>query len=793
MRKIIPVLVLLAALPLAAQVLSPAADGHVLRNQTFVFDQANPSVTFGGKTTYFNYFQNLYAGGEDTFTYDFDPGDGKATHYNRELRTILEFDLSSVTATPGNFTAQLKVTTDGNFWPTEDFLTLKAFDLSPAQQDGTITQADYNAQTVELDFQAVDAKNFNQTYSFNVTGAVDDDLANSRTYSGFVLLPDPRNGNEVSLVSSWEAANLGKTGRAQLVFASTQPDISVTLPASCVTIVGQVNDLQITIANVGQADLIIESVTETADPSGYYTPDTSGLNTTIPAGGSSSFLVRFAPATEGTFQARYRIASNDPDENPYDAVLTCLATPTTVPVIQVTAGECAQIPVNTSHRIPVTVANAGAAPLVIESVTEASDPFAVYAIDTSGMSITIAPGGSTLFHVVFSPKTTGTFVGTVRIASNDPQTPLYDLGLACSAVSAEDPDIEVTPTSVSCYNLIPGQAASQTITIRNMTQSAAGDLHLASILLSGDPEYSLDLAGTKLVLKKGEQTTFLLKFLAGASGSYRGSIAIASDDPDTPVVQVTLACAVTLAGIQTGAVPGAEASGSISVPAAALAAGAYGSFFVTDLKVHNPGTEAVTLRVFYLPTQMSNTTASYGDFVLPPGATMVLPNILKNLFGMEAGFGPLLLVPLAPSGSRVLAVSRIYNWQYSEEHKGYLTFGQFIPGVARSAFLAAGGTARLLGLGKGEKVRTNAGFTSGPDGCQLSFQLRTGSGASLGNPVPVTLGANSHIQFNDIFNTAQAPAQENVFGVFTVTSGTAFGYASVADNDTSDPVFVSMQ
>lgn len=785
MRKAILSLALLAALPLAAQVLSPAADGHILRNQTFVFDQANPSVTYGGKTTYFNYFQNLYAGGEDTFTYDFTPGDGRATHYNRELRSVLEFDLSSVTVTPGNFTAQLKVTTDGNFYPTDDFLTIKAFDMSPGAQNGTVTQSDYAAETVELDFQAMDAKNFNKTYSFNVTGAVADDLSASRTHSGFVLIPDPRNGNELSFVSSWEAANQGKTGRAQLAFTSTQPDISVTPPSSCVTLVNQSNDFQVVVANVGQADLNISSITEAEDPSGFFTLDLGSFTMTIPAGSNSTFVVRFNPTTAGDYQARYRILSNDPDESPYDVTLSCTATSTSVPVITVAVGDCAQVPVNTVHSITVTVGNTGAAALAITGVTEVSDPFAVYTVDTAGMGASVAPGASTVFHILFSPKTSGTFTGTVRIASNDPVKPAYDIALGCSSVSADSPDIEVTPTAVTCSGMTPGQQGSQVITVRNVTQNTAGDLYLSSFLLSGDPEYTLDVTNTKLVLKPGEQTTCLVKFQAAATGFFHGALSINSNDPDTPTAAVSLACAVTTAGVRSGAVSAPDPSKAVLIPASALAAGAFGSFWMTDLKVHNPGAAAATVRIYYLPTQTPNASASFGDFIIGPNATLVVPNILKNLYGMEAGFGTLLLVPQSPAGARVQAVSRTFNQQTLG------TYGQFIPGVALSAFAQAGGKGALLGLGKGAHTRTNAGFAAGPSGATLALQLYAADGTALGSPVPYTLAVNAHIQTPDIFTAAGAAASDNVFGVFTVTAGSAFGYASVVNYD--DPIFIPMQ
>jgi hypothetical protein len=236
---------------------------------------------------------------------------------------------------------------------------------------------------------------------------------------------------------------------------------------------------------------------------------------------------------------------------------------------------------------------------------------------------------------------------------------------------------------------------------------------------------------------------------------------------------------VTTAGVQNGAVSAPDPAKAVLIPASALAAGAYGSFWVTDLKVHNPGAAAATVRIFYLPTQTANASASFGDFIIGPNATLVVPNILKNLYGMEAGFGTLLLVPQSPSGARVQAVSRTFNQQTLG------TYGQFIPGVALS------GKGALLGLGKGAHTRTNAGFAAGPSGATLALQLYAADGTALGSPVPYTLGVNAHIQTSDIFAAAGAAASDNVFGIFTVTAGSAFGYASVVNYD--DPIFIPMQ
>jgi hypothetical protein len=788
MRKLIFFVVFAAGCTAFGQTLSPAADGHILRNQTFVFEQANPGHTYGGKVTYFNYFQNLYVGGEDTFTGDFIPGDGKATHYNRELRTVIEFDISSLSVTAGNFTASLKVTTDGNFWPSDPALVVKAYDQTPAAQNGVITQSDYAALTgSSLDQANMDAQPsappwIPMTYTFNVTSAVNDDVAASRGYSGFILIPDPRDGNEISLVSSHETP---AQSRPQLVITSVQPDINVSVPGFCSTVTGTTRNIPVTVQNAGQADLVISGVSELSDPQNYFAEDLTGFNTTISAGGSSTFTVVFTPTSTGSFTARYRIASNDPDENPYDFNVSCTASSEQIPVLQVTMDPCTQVPVNATKTLNVTLANAGAAVLNITGVAETSDPFSVYALDLAGMAASVNPGASTQFKILFTPTTSGTFVGGVRISSNDPAQAVYDLALNCSSVSSQDPDIEVSPTSVTCSGMTPNQPAAQIITIRNVTQNANGDLILSALTMSGDAVYTLDTSWMKTTLKAGEQTTCTVNILAPSSGFYQGTLTIESNDPDTPAATVAFACAVTVSGVQTQTVAVPEPNAALLIPASALAAGAFNSYWVTDLRVHNPGATPATVRIHYLPTQTANTAAAAGDFVIPASTTLAIPNILKSLYGLSEGVGALLVVPTSPSGAHLLAVSRTYNLTSAG------TYGQFIPGVAVSGFASIGQTLNLLGLGKGAHTRTNAGFVSGTGGAALSITLRKGDGTVLGTPYPVTLGANSHIQLGDIFAFTGASAQENVFAEVVLSSGTAFSYASVINYD--DPIFIPMR
>jgi hypothetical protein len=84
---------------------------------------------------------------------------------------------------------------------------------------------------------------------------------------------------------------------------------------------GQTKDITCTVRNTGEGDLtgITPSITGT-DAARFNL--FSSPPSTLAAGGSANFTVRFSPTVTGTRTATLSIASNDPDENPFTLTLT---------------------------------------------------------------------------------------------------------------------------------------------------------------------------------------------------------------------------------------------------------------------------------------------------------------------------------------------------------------------------------------------------------------------------------------------------------------------------------------
>lgn len=201
-----------------------------------------------------------------------------------------------------------------------------------------------------------------------------------------------------------------------------------------------------------------------------------------------------------------------------------------------------------------------------------------------------------------------------------------------------------------------------------------------------------------------------------------------------------------------------------------------GTPWVTDLYVNNPGDATVDVTVFWLVRGAANPSPVSITFVLTPGETAVLDDVIANDFGLASGNGAFRVVATGD----VLVNSRIYATDGQGD-----TLGQGFAGVPVSAATAAGDTATVVGLSSNATFRTNLYATAGPDGAVMNVRLVDPSGDEIAS-APVTLrGYEPYLR-----NIAQAlnPGDfaEGTLEV-TVSSGAAVVGASKVDNGTTDP------
>jgi hypothetical protein len=155
------------------------------------------------------------------------------------------------------------------------------------------------------------------------------------------------------------------------------------------------------------------------------------------------------------------------------------------------------------------------------------------------------------------------------------------------------------------------------------------------------------------------------------------------------------------------------------IPAAARGAGNEGSFWMTDLYIMNLGDEEVTVEITWLVRDADNSEAEPFAFVIGGGETLVLEDVISQVFGEDEAAGAI-WIEVADEDEddegdkddegeeeedevQLIATARIYNLDDDE------TFGQGFEGIISDAAISADGqaTTHVIGITDNDSFRTN--------------------------------------------------------------------------------------
>lgn len=107
-----------------------------------------------------------------------------------------------------------------------------------------------------------------------------------------------------------------------------------------------------------------------------------------------------------------------------------------------------------------TVRNSGTLPLNLGSVAKAGSQASEFLINTTGMSTTLAAGATTAFTVSFHPTALGERSTTLRVSSDDPNTPDFDMTLTGTGIDTSPPVITPHANINASSNQITGTAVT---------------------------------------------------------------------------------------------------------------------------------------------------------------------------------------------------------------------------------------------------------------------------------------------------------------------------------------------
>ncbi|HET6177239.1 MAG TPA: choice-of-anchor D domain-containing protein [Candidatus Sulfotelmatobacter sp.] len=560
---------------------------------------------------------------------------------------------------------------------------------------------------------------------FSASGLTLPATLNAGQSVGITVMLSPTSGGSIS-------GNLAITSNA------TNSPLNISLSGTGVTpgqLTAAPTSLSFSSVNTGSSASLTETVTNSGGSSVTISAATatgagfsaSGLTlpTTLNAGQSASFSVKFSPTSAGSVSGNLAITSNATN-----SALNVPLSGTGVAPGQLTAASTSlsfgNVNTGSSASLTETVTNSGGASVTISSAAATG-----FGFSANGMTLpaTLNAGQSVSFSVAFSPTSGGSVTGNLAIASNATNS---TLNVPLSGAGITPGQLTAAPTSLSFGNVNTGGSASLTETVTNSGGSSV-TISAATATGAGFSASGLALPAT---LNAGQSVSITVMFSPTSGGSVSGNLAITSNATNSPLN-------VTLSG--TGVTPGQLTAAPTSLSFSSVNTGSSASLTET---VTNSGGSSVTI---------SAATATGSGF---SASGLTLPATLNA--GQSVSFSVKFSPTAAGSITGNLAIaSNATNSPLNVPLSGTgVTPGQLTAAPASLSFgnVTTGSSTSL------SETLTNSGGS--PLTISQITPVGTGFGFS-GVTVPLTLGAAQSVTFTVSFAPQSAGS---VTGSLAITS-----------------------
>ena len=184
------------------------------------------------------------------------------------------------------------------------------------------------------------------------------------------------------------------------------------------------------------------------------------------------------------------------------------------------------VTVGVANTQTVTLSNSGNSNLVVSNDTLSGSGFTVSSI---ALPLTVTPGNSAALTVGFDPTSTVAYSGSLSVASNAPGSPL-SIPLSGTG-AAKNAQLSSTPSTVSFGNVTQGTSSTQSITLKN---SGNTSLSVSKITVAGT-YFAASIPALPVTLSAGQTLSFNSTFSPSASGSFTGSLSVASTAANSPL------------------------------------------------------------------------------------------------------------------------------------------------------------------------------------------------------------------------------------------------------------------
>ncbi len=301
------------------------------------------------------------------------------------------------------------------------------------------------------------------------------------------------------------------------------------------------------------ASLVIGAITFSGAGAANFAVTTPPAGS-VPAGGSTTFVVTFTPALGGLSTATLSMVTNDTDENPFNYAVqgtgvgpemdvqgnaTSIADGDVTPSLADWT-DYGTTSVGVGINRPFTIFNNGNMNLTIGAITFSGANAGDFTVITPPAAV-VLPGGNTTFVVRFNPLAAGLRTAVVSIANNDANENPYNYTLQGTATEQEI-DVEGNGVSITDGDATPALAdwtdfGSTDITsgsiVRTFTIRNEGTLPLTTgaFTFSGANagDFTLTIAPNPTILP-GNASNFTVTFNPSAAGLRTANISFVNND-----------------------------------------------------------------------------------------------------------------------------------------------------------------------------------------------------------------------------------------------------------------------
>lgn len=367
-----------------------------------------------------------------------------------------------------------------------------------------------------------------------------------------------------------------------------------------------------TLKNTGGEDLTISQASVSG--AGYSSTGLT-LPLTLAPNQSTTFGVVFAPTAAGASNGKLSITISGSSTS-LDIALsgtgvtpaTLTATPASLTFTSITVGQ--------NQSQPETVKNTGGMSATISQATVAGTGFSISGITTP---VTLTPGQSASFSVIFTPQSAGNFSGGVAIASNA-SNPTLNLALSGSAITQSQGTLSVS--SVNAGSVVVGTSGTQTGTLT----ATGASISVTSASLSGTnpSEFSVSGLSFPVTVTTSQPVTFTVTFTPGATGAASASASFASTASNSP-------SAAALSGTGTAApVHTVSLSWTASTTSGVTSYNVYRAVFGTSCGSYsNVGSTPSSTTAYTDSVVADGTTYCYATTAVDPSGESAYSNISK--------------------------------------------------------------------------------------------------------------------------------------------------------------------